>query len=136
MRGPRSDQTNVSASWRSLRCLSSPQPEPTTPPSELLELIHHRPAWMRYAACREHDPALFFPERGTGNGQVAKAICAGCPVREPGLDYALGESWDYRTKGVWGGLSEEERTSLARQRRASLAASVAGVFDYRVTPRA
>ncbi len=35
---------------------------------------------------------------------VAKAICQGCPVKEPCLDYALGlAAQDIRIVGVWGG---------------------------------
>jgi WhiB family redox-sensing transcriptional regulator len=44
----------------------------------------------------------------------AKAICAGCPVREECLEYAM--RWD-QLCGVWGGLSERERRQLRRQRR-------------------
>ncbi|MGA0895430.1 MAG: WhiB family transcriptional regulator, partial [Ilumatobacteraceae bacterium] len=32
--------------------------------------------WRPLAACRSHDPALWFPERGHDTRQ-AKAICAG-----------------------------------------------------------
>ena len=46
----------------------------------------------------------------------AKAICAGCPVRDACLAYALDTGEAY---GVWGGLSEDERRALLRQRRAS-----------------
>ena len=46
----------------------------------------------------------------------AKAICARCPVRDACLAYALdtGEAF-----GVWGGLTEDERRAMLRQRRAS-----------------
>ena len=47
---------------------------------------------------------------------AAKAICARCPVRLDCLDYALDIDQTY---GVWGGLNEDERRALRRQRRAS-----------------
>jgi len=72
-------------------------------------------SWWNRAACRK-DPAAadaFFPAKDGGT-RTAKRICAGCPVREPCLDYALdnGERW-----GVWGGLSERERRRLKRRSR-------------------
>ena len=73
-------------------------------------------------SCRSADPDLFFgpdAEFVTSRAQreaAAKAICAGCPVRDACLTYALdaGEAF-----GVWGGLTEDERRALRRQRRAS-----------------
>lgn len=69
-----------------------------------------RRGWTRQAACRGHDPALFFPGRG-GSRQVAqaRAICAGCCVRTECLAEAIGDS---STAGVWGGLAELERRAL------------------------
>jgi len=67
--------------------------------------------WRSAAACQSADPDLFFPvsAAGTSLGQVltAKAICAGCWVREECLSFAV------RTRqahGVWGGLTEQERS--------------------------
>jgi WhiB family redox-sensing transcriptional regulator len=59
--------------------------------------------------CRGITP-LMYDELGVAR---AKAVCAGCPVREACLEFALAndERW-----GVWGGTSE-------RQRRAMRAAS-------------
>lgn len=61
--------------------------------------------WMRYAACRDRDPATFFPDtRGRNGGRTAKAeavaVCAQCPVRGACLEYAT--TTDI-TDGVWGG---------------------------------
>jgi WhiB family redox-sensing transcriptional regulator len=68
--------------------------------------------WQYEGKCREADPTLFFHpegERGSARrrrAEAAKAICAACPVieqcREP--------------YGVWGGLSEEERTDVVSRR--------------------
>jgi WhiB family redox-sensing transcriptional regulator len=46
--------------------------------------------------------------------EVAKAVCAQCPVREACLAHAL----SVREKdGVWGGCTERERRRIIRQRR-------------------
>ncbi|HWM95572.1 MAG TPA: WhiB family transcriptional regulator [Streptosporangiaceae bacterium] len=70
--------------------------------------------WRSFAACRSADPDLFFPVSSSGQSlaQVAKAkaICAGCQVRRECLAFALRT---HQAHGVWGGLSEQER-SLAR----------------------
>ncbi|HLU54070.1 MAG TPA: WhiB family transcriptional regulator [Pseudonocardia sp.] len=73
--------------------------------------------WRLAAACRDHDPELFFPlsEVGPGARQVerAKAVCAGCPVRSECLDYALAAGLDH---GIFGGMTETERRVLRRAR--------------------
>jgi len=69
--------------------------------------------WQNHAAC--NDPAVadvFFPDKG-GTTREAKRICAGCPVREPCLQYALDNDERY---GVWGGLSERQRRRLRKRR--------------------
>jgi hypothetical protein len=51
-----------------------------TPPPDLVEaLTQLRPRWMLDAACREHDPRLWFPTRG-GTSQPAIDICRRCLV--------------------------------------------------------
>jgi WhiB family redox-sensing transcriptional regulator len=73
-------------------------------------------AWRQQAHCRGADPAIFYPVSDDDEAPEAKEICAGCPVREPCLEYAL----TVREKhGVWGGLTERERRRLVRQRRKS-----------------
>ncbi|MEU6277041.1 WhiB family transcriptional regulator [Streptomyces populi] len=73
--------------------------------------------WRDSASCRTVDPDLFFPIGSTGPAllqiQEAKAVCAGCPVREECLRWALDTD---QTVGVWGGTSEAERRALARRR--------------------
>lgn len=81
--------------------------------------------WEQRAACRGHDPTLFFgpnrfePKRERlAREAAAKEICQTCPVRQPCREHALtfGESF-----GVWGGLGEAERrtaTGGALARRA------------------
>ncbi|MFI7453272.1 WhiB family transcriptional regulator [Nonomuraea sp. NPDC049714] len=69
--------------------------------------------WSRSAACLDLDPELFFPIslQGAGQSQVerAKAVCRGCPVRRPCLDYAISSG---QTHGVWGGTDPEQRRTL------------------------
>jgi len=69
--------------------------------------------WMLEGNCRVESPARFFPNDGVGV-EVARRICAHCPVREDCLEYALGERIDH---GVWGGASERERRRILKSRR-------------------
>lgn len=74
--------------------------------------------WER-AACRDHDPELFFPLTGHGPGaeqeHAAKAVCASCPIRPGCLAWALETAQE---AGVWGGTSEDDRRALRRSRSA------------------
>lgn len=73
--------------------------------------------WRDHALCRDTDPELFFPVGTTGVALVqideARDVCAQCTVRVECLDFALATNQD---SGVWGGLSEEERRVIRRQR--------------------
>ncbi len=69
--------------------------------------------WMAQGKCRDVDPATFFPSDGVGV-DVARRICATCPMQAPCLEYALHNRIDH---GVWGGASERERRRIARRRR-------------------
>jgi WhiB family transcriptional regulator, redox-sensing transcriptional regulator len=55
---------------------------------------------------------VFFPGRGE-SAEPARRICARCPVRQPCLDYALGNAI---TQGIWGGLAERDRRELRSRR--------------------
>ncbi|MGH8895765.1 MAG: WhiB family transcriptional regulator [Egibacteraceae bacterium] len=72
--------------------------------------------WRGRAACRGMDPGLFFPVGATGpaveQAERTKAVCAGCPVSGPCLEWALVTG---QQDGVWGGLSEDERRALRRR---------------------
>ena len=76
--------------------------------------------WRDHALCRDTDPDLFFPVGTTGQALVtidqAKSVCLQCTVTQECLDYALDTNQD---SGVWGGLSEEERRAIRRQRAAA-----------------
>ena len=78
--------------------------------------------WQDLAACREIAVELFFPP-AEQESEVAKAVCSDCTVRQPCLEFALAEGERF---GIWGGLTSQERRSLAaRRRKARLAAPTA-----------
>lgn len=80
--------------------------------------------WTDQAACRDHDPELFFPVSETGPGarqaERAKAVCATCPVRQQCLDFAVSNGLGH---GIFGGMTPSERRerALHRQQRHQLA---------------
>ena len=96
--------------------------------------------WRYRAACRGADLDLFFPGRGE-SAEPARQVCAGCPVREPCLDYALGHGI---THGIWGGLAERDRRALRgrrvgavrRERDEAIAAASAAGYSQAVIGRA
>jgi WhiB family redox-sensing transcriptional regulator len=70
--------------------------------------------WLDRAACRHQDPERFFPESGEQvKAAEAKAICAGCQVRDHCLQLAVkaagGLDADH---GVFGGTLPAERSRL------------------------
>jgi WhiB family transcriptional regulator, redox-sensing transcriptional regulator len=69
--------------------------------------------WRDGAACRHHDPELFFPEGTVGPAQrqadQAKQVCQACPVRTPCLGFALRHGL---ASGIWGGTTEGERRDI------------------------
>ncbi|HMC52414.1 MAG TPA: WhiB family transcriptional regulator [Acidimicrobiales bacterium] len=69
--------------------------------------------WMARGKCRDLPPSTFFPSDGVGV-DIARRLCADCPVKAPCLEYALENRIDH---GVWGGTSERERRRILRQRR-------------------
>ncbi len=77
--------------------------------------------WQLRAACRGTDTATFYhPENERGPSRTrrelrAKAVCAGCPVVQNCLRWALAAREPY---GVWGGLTVDERGALLTQRPA------------------
>ena len=72
--------------------------------------------WQDKAACRGPHASIFFPPghfetkaEKEARELKAKAICSGCAVRQPCLDYALRIREPH---GIWGGLNEVERKQL------------------------
>ncbi|MBM3663259.1 MAG: WhiB family transcriptional regulator [Actinobacteria bacterium] len=75
---------------------------------------------MARGNCAEKPPSVFFPSDGVGV-EVAKRVCADCPVKNQCLEYALDNRIDH---GVWGGTSERERRRILKA-RATQAVSIA-----------
>jgi WhiB family redox-sensing transcriptional regulator len=69
-------------------------------------------SWRKRGACRGMDPDLWYPEMGA-TSREGKRICAGCPVREECLEYALAKRERF---GIWGGESERARRRILRRR--------------------
>jgi WhiB family redox-sensing transcriptional regulator len=108
-----------------------------------------RQGWLDRAACRDLDPERFFPESGEQVKAVeAKAICAGCQVRDHCRDLAVKAAGGFdQDHGVFGGTMPEERSrlrgnrfpepSVYRQRRdlAEAAHTLAGEIGLRQAAR-
>jgi WhiB family transcriptional regulator, redox-sensing transcriptional regulator len=67
-------------------------------------------SWRVNAACRGMDTDLFYPE-GRGRAlrvreQIAKQVCADCPVARECRQFAASHPERY---GIWGGSTENER---------------------------
>lgn len=79
--------------------------------------------WQLHGACRGADTLLFFHpdgERGSARRRrqvAAKAVCARCPVLDECRRHALQVHEPY---GVWGGMSEEERSRVLTKDRIAL----------------
>ena len=69
--------------------------------------------WMGRGNCAHESPSTFFPSDGVGV-EVARRICATCPVKDQCLEHALVNRIDH---GVWGGCSERERRRILKRRR-------------------
>lgn len=83
---------------------------------ELVELTPKVPApdWTD-ALCAQTDPELFFPEQGrTNDAELAKWICARCPLVNQCREWAIATGQDH---GVWGGLSGRQLQQERRQRQ-------------------
>lgn len=89
--------------------------------------------WQEAAACRGGDSARFFSptgERGEARRrreQLARAICAECPVREECARFALSIGEEH---GIWGGTTDRERIAMLRRSRTPAARSIT---PHRVT---
>jgi WhiB family redox-sensing transcriptional regulator len=80
--------------------------------------------WRSASACLSADPDLFFPitAKGPAQRQIAraKAICAGCRVRQECLEFARTHDLTY---GIWGGTTPEDRQRERRRKRRAAAAA-------------
>lgn len=85
---------------------------------DMLELMGiKRPGWQKDGSCNEHDPTIFFPDKGKMSNRAAKAICKSCLVKDDCLEYALA---DASIQGIWGGTGFRERGRIRQQRALSL----------------
>lgn len=81
--------------------------------------VEDRWAWADHGRCRGH-AALFYNEDHDANGArrkkelLAKQLCEQCPVLADCRRHAMHAPELY---GVWGGLSEMERHTLAGRQR-------------------
>jgi hypothetical protein len=74
-----------------------------------------KPDWRDNAACRTKNPELWFPNPGNVTAvRDAKAACFGCPVMYQCAQGALVRGEE---TGVWGGLSEGQRTTIRKKYR-------------------
>ena len=82
--------------------------------------------------CMNTDPELFFPDQDANVNlyQVAKQLCAQCPIIQQCLEYALKTDEQF---GVWGGLTAFERRKLKRGGKIAIGkATKAGhTYDWR-----
>ncbi len=82
------------------------------------ELVDKDDRFKEHAACKDADPALFFPE--TAANRVYKeaiAICKTCTVYKDCMRYAINNKIPF---GVWGGLSPKQRERDGEQILASI----------------
>ena len=88
--------------------------------------------WRARAACRDHDPEIWFPVGASGpallQAEQAKAVCRRCSVIDQCLRWALDRPEEF---GIWGGLTEDERRAL-RTPKASPQRDVAGAAPGRL----
>lgn len=78
-------------------------------------------AWQESAVCASIDPDVFYPDTRTRRTdrlnaatRQAIALCETCPVIQECRNYAITHGETY---GVWGGLSENELSAIARRNR-------------------
>ncbi len=68
--------------------------------------------WREGAACLDDVEGIFFPDDGNvGSIRRAKGVCAGCPVVDECLMYAIETG---QSDGIWGGTTPRERRKLRR----------------------
>jgi WhiB family redox-sensing transcriptional regulator len=78
--------------------------------------------WMLAAACLGRPDLFFAPDDSETRSErrrreaAAKSVCSRCPVRIDCLTDALASDERF---GIWGGLTERERRSLARSEKFS-----------------
>jgi Transcription factor WhiB len=69
------------------------------------------PDWFKDASCKGVDPSIMDGET-LADIQIAKAICADCPIAALCADRAI----KMESAGVWGGLTPDERKAMRSDR--------------------
>lgn len=93
-------------------------------PHQLPGPVADRWDWQKDGLCRGVDSSVFFHpdgERGRARAQReqrAKELCRRCPVLAHCRAHALAVGEPY---GIWGGMSESERSTYTRIGRANIA---------------
>lgn len=93
--------------------------------------------WVAFAACAGMGPSLFYPQPGsTSYPAAAKQICAGCPVRNCCLEWAVASG---EQQGLWGGMGcrarREAMSGAGRQAVVAAAAAEREAFGARSSRR-
>lgn len=76
--------------------------------------------WQVKGVCASgrYSPEVWFPVGSSGPAvtqrEYAKSLCRGCPVQGSCLQWALATGQEH---GVWGGLDEQQRRDLHKQRQ-------------------
>lgn len=82
---------------------------------ELMDAIDAAPIVV---PCQNTDPELWFGDEDMSNARatynIARKLCAVCPVKDLCLSYALTQDEPH---GMWGGLSPDERKRIRRKGR-------------------
>lgn len=88
-------------------------------PRQKIDDLHLPPAFRpvsRSACSGIKDPEMFFPDKTmkfyADKVKAAKTLCDICLVKSDCLDYALKN----KTTGIWGGLTEDARNKIPRNR--------------------
>lgn len=96
----------------------------TKPLTRTFSRLWNLPEWMQHGTCTyEGDPDWWFPEKGgpmvTEQIRLAQTICSHCPVQLQCLAYAN----EHHERGIWGGLTEQQRTLRRRRDRRQTSAT-------------
>lgn len=87
---------------------------------QVFGIAHYQPPTQFSArpVCAETDPDLFFPDQDSWQVQIARRVCAGCPIKDECLEMALQR---HEAFGVWGGTTPRQRRRMWRRREESQA---------------